>query len=900
MSLSFEGHTVVITGAGGGLGRTYAQLFASRGANVVVNDVSKEAADNVVAVIRKAGGKAVSNTSSVADGAAVIQTALDVFGGVTILINNAGILRDKSFKNMSDQEWDMVQLVHLKGAFSCTKAAWPHFRKQRFGRIINTASAAGLYGNMGQANYSAAKMGLVGFTKTLAAEGAKYGIKATVIAPLAASAMTETIMPPDMLAGFKPEFVAPVVAVLAHPDGPDASGKIFEIGAGFVAQIRWERSKGAVFKPDASFTPSAVKERWEEVTNFDNPDHPQTMLEKDPKTTVENAQCLSSNKQAAPPVRFDGKTVIVTGSGAGLGRAYALMYARLGANVVVNDVSAKGASAVVDEIKQAGGKAVAAIASAEDGEAIVKIALDAYGGVHVLVANAGIIRDKSFAAMSEREWDDVIAVHLKGTFKCAKAVWPYFQKQKYGRVVTTTSGTGIYGNFGQANYATAKAAIIGFTRSLAIEGRKYNIFANCVGPSAGTAMTSTIWPQEMVDMLKPEFVAPIVGYLTSESNEGSGQLFEVFAGWAAQVRWQRAGGHGFAVNKPLQPEDVIGKWSVITNFDDGRATNPTSTQEALMQLVENFGNESADSGSNSSSPYADPEDSELVAKAKKEAVAGPEEFSWDQRDLILYHLGIGATEKDLHWTYEGHDNFSAIPTFGVIPQFGTSAGIPLDWLPNFNPAKLLHGEQYLAIKAPIPTSGTVTNECRIMDVLDKGKAAAVTLIVETKDKSTGKVLFENQQTLFIRGSGGLGGKRNSKDRGAATAANAIPKRKPDAVVEEKTQPSQAALYRLSGDRNPLHILPEFAAIGGFDKPILHGLCFFGIAGKHVLQTFGPYKEIKTRFAGVVYPGETLVTEMWREGNKIIFTTKVKERGSTVLAAAAATLVDGAEMPKAKL
>jgi len=208
---------------------------------------------------------------------------------------------------------------------------------------------------------------------------------------------------------------------------------------------------------------------------------------------------------------------------------------------------------------------------------------------------------------------------------------------------------------------------------------------------------------------------------------------------------------------------------------------------------------------------------------------------------------------------------------------------------------LLHGEQYLNIKAPTPTSGSLISETRILEVLDKGKAAAVTTIVETKDANSGQIIFENQSTVFIRGSGGFGGKRTGKDRGAATATNAPPSRAPDAVVEEKTSPSQAALYRLSGDYNPLHILPEFAAIGGFEKPILHGLCTMGFAGKHVLKTYGTYKDIKVRFAGVVYPGETIVTEMWKEGNKIIFTAKVKERNAVVLAAAAVTLVDKAKL-----
>ncbi|KIJ67079.1 hypothetical protein HYDPIDRAFT_174325 [Hydnomerulius pinastri MD-312] len=913
MTLSFKGHTVVVTGAGGGLGKAYSLLFASRGANVVVNDFNGEAAQKVVDEIKQAGGNAVVNTSSATDGAAVIQSALDAFGGVSILINNAGILRDKGFKNMSDAEFDQVVAVHLKGAYSCTKAAWPHFRNQKFGRVINTSSAAGIYGNFGQANYSAAKMGLIAFTKSLAREGAKYNISAVAIAPVAASKMTETILSPEMLANLKPDFVAPFVAAVCHPEGPNPSGRVFEVGAAFVAEIRCERSKGAIWKTDESFTPSAVKLKWSEVTDFSEPRYPESV--SDVESTLEIASTLPSNAQSTPAVRFDGKTVVITGAGAGLGRAYALMYGRLGANVVVNDVSEKGANAVCAEVRSAGGKAAPVICSAEDGEKIVKAAMDAFGGVHVLIANAGVLRDRSFTAMSEAEWDIVMAVHLRGTYKCAKAVWPIFQKQKYGRIVTTCSQVGIYGNFGQTNYSSAKAAIMGLTKTLGFEGRKYNILCNVIAPSAGTAMTMTIWPQEMVDAYKPDYIAPVVGYLTSEDNsKTTGQLFEISGGWAAQTRWQRAGGYGFPANLKLTPEDVIAKWDVFTNFDDGRATHPTSSAEGMVQIMGNLENKTASivesavekvkgagralntAMSKLPKVFADPEDSQLVADAKKE-VPEDHEYSYTERDVILYNLGIGATEQDLQWTYEGHDDFSVLPTFGVIPQFAASSGVPLGWLPNFNPAKLLHGEQYLSIKGPIPTEGELVNETRLLEVLDKGKAASVTSIVHTKDKATGKLLFENQVTVFIRGAGGFGGKRSGADRGAATAANSPPSRRPDAVVEEKTSPSQAALYRLSGDYNPLHVFPDFAAMGGFDRPILHGLCFMGFAGKHVLKTFGAYKDIKVRFAGVVYPGETLITEMWKEGDRVIFTTKTKERGTTVLANAAVTLVDGATKSK---
>lgn len=186
---------------------------------------------------------------------------------------------------------------------------------------------------------------------------------------------------------------------------------------------------------------------------------------------------------------------------------------------------------------------------------------------------------------------------------------------------------------------------------------------------------------------------------------------------------------------------------------------------------------------------------------------------------------------------------------------------------------LLHGEQYLSIKVPrIPTNGTFINYSRILEVSDKTKAASVVNITYTYDKSTGDLVFETQSTLFIRGTGGFGGRKQGKDRGEATALNKPPNRSPDLITTEKTSANQASIYRLSGDYNPLHIDPKFAAVGGFDKPILHGLCFFGICGKHVVEGFGSIVSIKARFVGSLFPGETIETSMWKDDNcnKVIF------------------------------
>ena len=270
--LGFDGKVAIITGAGGGLGRSHALDLARRGALVVVNDLggasdgtgqSTTAAQAVVDEITAIGGEAIANYDSVATpegGAGIVQTAVDTFGRIDIIINNAGILRDTSFKNMTPDQLNPVLDVHLRGAFYVTQPAWQIMRDQGYGRIINTSSGAGIFGNFGQTNYGAAKMGLVGFTRVLAVEGAKNNIKANAIAPVAKTRMTEELLgaAADRLA---PELVTPIVTYLAHEDCP-VSGEVYSVGGGRVARVFVGVTPGH-FDPD--LTPEGVRDNLDKI-----------------------------------------------------------------------------------------------------------------------------------------------------------------------------------------------------------------------------------------------------------------------------------------------------------------------------------------------------------------------------------------------------------------------------------------------------------------------------------------------------------------------------------------------------------------------------------------------------------------------------------------------------------
>jgi acyl dehydratase len=263
---------------------------------------------------------------------------------------------------------------------------------------------------------------------------------------------------------------------------------------------------------------------------------------------------------------------------------------------------------------------------------------------------------------------------------------------------------------------------------------------------------------------------------------------------------------------------------------------------------------------------------------------------WNQDDVILYHLGVGAgvpptDPNELAYTYEG--NLKVLPSYGVIPVGGALTS--LNEVPgmDINLALVLHGEQSLEIKKTIPTEAKVVNKSRIADIFDKGKAALVILEVETAEEG-GDTLFVNRFSLFARGEGGFGGESGPK------AANQAPDRAPDVQTESTTLSQQALMYRLNGDKNPLHADPEFAKMAGFDTPILHGLCSYGIVCKAVVDTLfeGDVTKVgryQVRFAGVVFPGETIVTSMWKEGDKILLEAKTKERDSAVITNAAITI-----------
>jgi len=285
--LDLSGKVAIVTGAGAGLGRAYAMQLASQGASVVVNDPGKDKAtgaslaDAVVNEIKGKGGQAAADygfvTKDIADSEKIVQSAIDAFGRIDIIVNNAGILRDVAFRKQKEEDWSIIQEIHLYGQRNMIKAAWNRFYDQGYGRIVNITSINGVMGAFGQTNYSAAKSGVVGLTLALAKEGAKKNVKVNAVLPGAGTAMTATVMPKEIVEAASPEYVAPLIGFLCSDAENVPTGRVFEGGCGFFAELQWMRGDGMFFDLKQGFNVGDIQKNWDKITDMSNPGVPDNM-----------------------------------------------------------------------------------------------------------------------------------------------------------------------------------------------------------------------------------------------------------------------------------------------------------------------------------------------------------------------------------------------------------------------------------------------------------------------------------------------------------------------------------------------------------------------------------------------------------------------------------------------
>lgn len=498
-----------------------------------------------------------------------------------------------------------------------------------------------------------------------------------------------------------------------------------------------------------------------------------------------------------------------------------------------------------------------------------------YGRVDVLVNNAGILRDKSFANMSDKEWDAIYDVHLKGAYVTTRAAWNVFRKQNFGRIVMTSSNSGVYGNFGQTNYSSAKLGLVGFANSLAIEGAKYNIHTNVIVPTAASRMTEGILPEVFFKELKPKLIAPVVVYLCHENCEDNGAIIESAAGWATKLHIVRGKGAFLrtSINSEVSPESVRNAWSKITDMSKAeRFETIAEASGSLMSVLEQLQQQNEKSS-----------DVKIYS----------EDFVFTNKDIILYNLGVGANVRvagDLKYLYENDSSFSAIPTFFIQPGLlvALQTNIVADAIKkDIDLSQVFHGEQYMEVIGSLPTDGVLRTNSYVVDILDKRSGAVVVINSDTLDAS-GNLLVKAQSSVFIVGAGNFGGNNKPNDKVVNIAPT--PNRAPDASIEVKSSVNQAALFRLSGDLNPMHIDPNFSTIAGHKIPIMHGLCTLGLSVSAIIRQYAKndpalFKAVKARFAKPCIPGQTLQVQTWRNGNRIHFKTTVVETGVEVLSGA---------------
>lgn len=682
---------------------------------------------------------------------------------------------------MSDVEWKLVHSVHLEGSFAVTKAAWEYFIRQGFGRIIMTISAAGLYGNIGQSNYASgkyqyvmvAKMGLFGLGKALSIEGAKRNITCNIIAPVAGTRITETVLPDDLVKLLNPAYVAPFVCSLCHESCP-LNGEVFEVGAGHVSLVRLQTSSGELL---GDKTPTELVKNAIEFKN---------------ETFVGNAFELMkdvyvSAKRVLPSSLYvkdlQGRVAIVTGAAQGLGFEYAKELAKFGCNLVLVDlaVDSKGTS-LVENAKQnlmkSGVRILGIAKSVANSSEIVDIAIKEFGRVDILVNNAGILRDKSFGNLSPTDWSAVLQVHLEGTYSMIRACLPHFSKQKFGKIINVSSPSCLSGNYGQANYCSAKAAIWGLTTTLSKEFKKLGIDVGCIAPLALTSMTKGLFDKKQTEYFSSDMVAPFVAAICSYDVKMNGSLFIIGGGMIRCIKMARSSLERVPENLSSTKFKTLMEKLVSSKF-----TRPTDAQSAFTSFIEVLNSEP------------------MQEKLKTELTLPPEFVDADK--IITYHLSIGFSENDFDYVYENSSGFRPFITYSNIFIYKLLSSLNFDaYLDNFEWVNLLHLSQETQQFLDVPNKCSIYSKAKIDSCIKTTKGSILKLNIDSfLDEKHTKLAFRNIGIVFVKKSVP---KREFGDK-AALGLSKVNLSDGDNSCSATIPKTQAALFRLSGDKNPLHM-----------------------------------------------------------------------------------------------
>jgi NAD(P)-dependent dehydrogenase (short-subunit alcohol dehydrogenase family)/acyl dehydratase len=556
------------------------------------------------------------------------------------------------------------------------------------------------------------------------------------------------------------------------------------------------------------------------------------------------------------PIELTGRVAVVTGAGNGLGRAHALELARRGTQVVVNDVggavdgsgqSSGPADAVVAEIEASGGEAVADSHSVVDGgEAIIATALAAFGRIDIVVNNAGILRDKAFHNMTSEGFDAVLDVHLRGAMQVSRAAFPYMRAQGFGRIINTTSTAGLLGNFGQANYGSAKAGLYGMTRVLAIEGGRHNIMVNCVAPVASTRMTGMVDNPEYSAMMSPDRVSPVVAYLASAECEVTGEVFSAVGGRVARFfmgltrGWQ---------SSSLTAEDVRDHLGEIR--DQAGYTVPTNAVEEVELVT-----------------------SRLAARAGTPTPTGPAPL--DPTKLrTTWPLGRTVVDQTRVLDYAEATNdpnplyaqgIAVPPLFGVVASFpGMAASVRAVVPPEAH--RIVHGSHDMHFHRTMTAGMALDTTTEAHSYRVRGSNTFFHIRLTSRDDA-GNLVLEQFSAFAILGYS------NSADAGPEVPSHALP-----ALGEllslgqyvSHVDHDQTFRYaKASGDESPIHLDPDIARSAGLPGIIVHGLCTMAMCGRAVTETVAQgdprrLSRLAVRFAGNVLPGADVVTTIYQLG-----------------------------------